>query len=200
VSRITLSPAAGNILAGSRLTIYGLGGAPQAAPSGVTLIERVVLGADGTIGFSNIPDIYEDLLIVFCGQAAGGSDVGLALQFNGDNSTNYDDNRVVGVGTTAAAGGNNAQTLMYIAEMTRVGNTDRPGSAEIRIPSYARTIYHKACHSSFSDLRGGDAGNRISGQAGGLWRSTAAITDILLLTSAAGDLEAGAVASLYGYA
>ncbi len=161
-------------------------------------IERSVRASDGVITFSAIPGIYNTLKVIFSGQVAAAGDLGLGMRFNGDSGANYNDDRDVAVGLSTAAGGNSGATLMYIAEVARVGNTDRVGTVEITIPEYAGTTYHKSCHSVFSDMRGDAAADRLVGNAGGVWKNAAAITSVTLLASDATDLESGSVATLYG--
>lgn len=172
--------------------------ATSGAPAMVKL-DQVVLSADGTITFPSIVGTFESLKIMFHGQSAAGADEGLSARFNGDSGSNYDHERAVGVGTSNAAGGANNASLMYLSEIPRTANTSRPGSVEITIPGYARTVFYKACHAIGSDLRGGGSTSDVIVTMGaGLWRSTSAITSVTLLSSGGGSLKAGSVATLYG--
>jgi hypothetical protein len=71
------------------------------------------------------------------------------------------------------------------------------GAGRIVIPNYAGTTFHKnaLCHAGFKLAN--TASNIQVGVAAGFWRSTAAITSVLLKLSS-GNLIAASSAQLYG--
>lgn len=162
-----------------------------------TVIQDIVLGADGPVVFSAIPQTFRHLKVICTLRTAGVITVeNVYIRFNNDSGANYNyeylqgNNAAVGAGATAAA--------TYILFSTMQGSTgiaNAFGTSEIDIPDYANTTRHKTCHSS-----GGthDTGNGLVLTAAGRWASTAAINRIDLTTGGALIFKAGSVATLLG--
>jgi hypothetical protein len=165
-----------------------------------SLIQTQALAADaGSVTFSAIPGTYEHLMILWTARGTDAGNPDVYLQFNGDTGANYDRELLVGVSAAPASGATVGQTALQ-AIGTMPGSTADAGRAAggtIRIASYARTTFWKTAVGDFSDIRATSAGNQLAGMAGGIWRSTAAITSVTLLPSA-GNFLAGSVFSLYG--
>ena len=134
-----------------------------------------------TVTFSSIPQTYTDIHYVIYTPTSGG--VNTHMNFNGDTSANYSFVQMYGeVGfSTAASFRINGTTYCWS------GVSD--GTAAIRghIMNYSSTTTFKTMV-----CRGG--GGRYVDATVSLWRSTAAITSILV----GPNLSSGTVVTLYG--
>jgi hypothetical protein len=73
------------------------------------------------------------------------------------------------------------------------------GVARIFIPNYANAANHKVLHCDFLSFTGTTDATFKNGHGGGLWRSTNAVSTILLWTgTGAGEFASGSRATLYG--
>jgi hypothetical protein len=164
----------------------------------LTLISEQVLAADGVpADFTSIPATYRDLVLVVRGRgSAAATEARLQLQFNGDTAANYDW-KDVGVSTGVFQGSNFANTsagaAMIVADTSPAGTSSL---AEIHIGDYRGTAFHKSFVGSNGEKtsNSASAANMIQRFHQGVWRSTAAINQISVLTSC----KAGSVLSLYG--
>jgi hypothetical protein len=158
---------------------------------GMVQLAQQVRGTDGTITFSSISGSYSHLLIVgTCRTDRANANDYLALRFNSDTGSNYDDYKW----DTAGNGVNNAVNRLTAAYVTGDSATaGRAGSFQIWIPDYARTTFHKNVTGTSVS-----ANNPNAAAYGGLWRNTAAITTIDLLPEVGTNFKTGSVATLYG--
>lgn len=141
-----------------------------------------------SITFSSIPATYTDLrVVVVCTASVNGAQI--VTRFNGDTATNYSYTQLQGSGTTASSGRATSQT--YLLFLNGGGSTTIPTFAVMDIFSYTGSTNKTVLTSNNTDKNG--SGNVVSSV--GLWRSTAAITSILLDMS---DFKAGTTATLYG--
>jgi hypothetical protein len=139
------------------------------------------------VTFSSIPSTYTDLVVIVAGTTAA-TDT-LAFQFNGDTGTNYSDTALKGNGSTASSDRRTGQTLGYF------GTPSTSESVVIgQIMNYANTTTFKT-----SIGRGSAANQQVESRVT-LWRSTAAITSIKILTGGASNINIGTTFSLYGIA
>ncbi len=166
-------------------------------------IATTTLGsAAASITFSGISSAYTDLRLVLVATAGtSGSGYNPALRFNSDTGTNYSTTELSGQGSAAssarttsasylAAGGNSSGTGM---------STTIPQLFTFDIFSYAGSTNKTVLVSSAGDLNGS---GYVLSQVG-LWRSTSAITDIVISRSISGgttNFAAGTTATLYGIA
>jgi hypothetical protein len=148
----------------------------------------------------SIPQGYRNLFIDYQlrGDVAA-TNAQLYVQFSADTGANYDSELIDGSGSAAwAAAEGVAQTQMGLAIIC--GSTapaSVAGAGRIVIPNYAATTFHKnaLCHAGFKLAN--TTTNIQVGVAAGFWRSTAAITSILLKPSS-GNFVAGSSVQLYG--
>jgi len=143
-----------------------------------------------TVTFSSIPSTYTDLVLVISAIATTSVGGDIVIQFNSDTGSNYSGTYVWGNGTSA--GSNRASNatyslIDYYAEMdTSVANRI------VSIQNYSNTTTFKTFLSRANNAgRGTDA-------IVGMWRSTAAITSLLLDVTSTNDFAAGSTFSLYG--
>ena len=145
------------------------------------------------ITFSNIPQNYQDLVLVASMKGTTGTNSGVALQFNGDTSSLYSFTYLQGTGSAAQSARTTNQTGINIGP----GNAGIPtasnafGPSIINVQNYSNTTLNKAILQ-----RGNNSDNMVS-QLAGLWRSTAAVTSIRLYIYA-GSFDAGCTFDLYG--
>lgn len=135
--------------------------------------------------FSSIPSTYTDLrLIVLSSNTSG--DSGVVARFNGDTANNYSNTGLYGNGTTAASFRESNISRVY------VGRHDTTISSSVaEIQNYSNTTTYKTVLA-----RGNDATLTIV--TAGLWRSTAAISSIVVFDQSALNFNAGSTFSLYG--
>ncbi len=149
------------------------------------IARQVLASATSSFTLSSIPSGYTDLIIVANHTSSTG--VGWFMQFNGDTGTNY---------SMTYIGGNGSTTESLRASnvtCTRVGNAYTTiGNTIIQIMNYANTTTFKT-HIS----RSNNSSNFVMATVG-LWRSTAAITSITLLTNTADTFSVGSTFTLYG--
>lgn len=154
-------------------------------PATYESIATTTLGsATNSITFSSIPQTYTDLILVVNGTL--NSTGNYSLRFNGDTGTNYSDTALFGDGTNAGSNRRSTGTVAYIG----IGGTSMVTTIA-NIMNYSNTTTNKT-----TIARSGDASQRVESRVS-LWRSTAAITTVLLFSDAQ-NMAAGTTATLYG--
>jgi hypothetical protein len=144
-----------------------------------------------TITFSSIPATYTDLVIVFNGGVTTGS-INLLMRYNGDTASNYSNRDVTGDGSAASSHGtSNSGSILcnYFGYLTADQNTN----ILINVMNYSNATTYKT-----NLTRSNNTGNGTAATVG-MWRNTAAINSIALLTSA-NNFSNGSTFSLYGIA
>jgi len=159
----------------------------MAAGSTYTPIATTTLGsASATITFSSIPSTYTDLVLVFRGGlTAAGS---IQIQYNGDTATNYSYTNIYGYGTGYGSGRGSSLTKAEIG-----GSWSAYTVLTAQIENYANTTSYKTAITRYSDPTD-TVGANVS-----LWRSTAAINQIVL-TNNSTTYQSGTNVTIYGIA
>jgi hypothetical protein len=149
--------------------------------------------AAASITFSSIAASWTDLRLVLTFTAAGaGQDT--YMRFNGDSATNYSGTCIDGNGTSAFSAQYTTTAQQIISFQRTYTSTTVPMLITTDIFSYAGSTYKTNLSTTSSDTNGaGNVGRNV-----GLWRSTAAITSIVLLISGATNFSIGTTATLYG--
>jgi hypothetical protein len=144
-------------------------------------------GSSGTITFSSIPSTYTDIICVAV-SANTSAATNFTIQVNGDTGTNYSRTFLNGNGTSATSGRNSGETRIYFGD---VGNTTIPSVNTIHFMNYSNTTTFKTIFGRYgeADIQGG--------AVVGLWRSTAAINSISLL-SQSNNFTTASTFTLYG--
>ncbi len=162
--------------------------------------ETVVAGADATsVTIAAIVADFSHLMLVVNGSQDHATDAkNLLLQFNADGAGDYDwaahaiDDAGTVVKTGAIAG-----TSIKIGSLPAFGAA-AVGAVTAVIYDYGRATWRKAV-SSHGIIKTSEASPGIAlTQAAGVWRSTAAITSVTVLTEAGQKLKVGTVITLYG--
>ena len=154
-------------------------------------IATTTLGsATATVTFSSISSAYTDLVLITADIL---NTVNLAtayMQFNSDSGSNYSNTYMEGNGSSAGSGRSSNQTRMSI--MRSYGG-DRTMNI-VNIQNYTNATTNKT-----AICRYGSGGSSSSaGAAVGLWRSTSAITSIVIGIDGGYNFSAGATFTLYG--
>lgn len=168
---------------------------------GLVLISTNTLGGTAaSVTFSSIPGTYKALMlhVVSRTNTAGTTAEELLLRFNADTGSNYDLQRISGGAATSTSEERFAQSSIFVGWSTSGGATaSKFSAAEILVPSYASTSFHKPVRSTVAAIWGTSTATMRASTNAGVWRSTAAITSITLLPSS-GSFAANSVFSLYG--
>lgn len=143
--------------------------------------------AAASITFGSIPNTYTDLRVVMDG-STGGSAYTLQAQFNSDTGTNYSRTVLRGDGASATSVRATSATSIGIGQF---GSYRALISFDVM--SYTSGNYKTVLGQSAEDSNGSGMVYRTVG----LWRSTAAVTSVVL-TPSGGDFNAGTTATLYG--
>ena len=154
---------------------------------------QTLASAAASITFSSIAASWTDLRVILV--TAGYSAIDRpALQYNSDTATNYSYTTIDGIGTGAYSNnGTNYNYIKFAGENT-IGTTSVKTLLTIDIFSYAGSAY-KTSLGAWSD---DENGNGAVTRAVGLWRSSAAITSVTILTVNGSNMSIGTTATLYG--
>jgi hypothetical protein len=151
-----------------------------------------------SVTFATITGTYTDLVLVAVARTdrADYDDI-MGLQFNGDTGTNYSTTIVNGNGS--AAGSSRQSTVAYIT--SRVASASATAGiwtpVIFNIQNYSNTTTYKSTLCRFSEPPSGGTDLGV-GATAGLWRSTAAITSIVIKPIVGTNLISGSTFTLYG--
>ena len=153
-------------------------------------IATTTLGtAAASVTFSSISGSYTDLVLVISGRLDSGSaqDSSVLLQYNNDTSTNYSTTLIDGNGSSAGSARASNTTAAYCG-----ATSEESSNSIVSIMNYSNTTTYKILIS-----RGNNPKNRVRAFAS-LWRSTAAISTIKVISDFAGNFATGSTFTLYG--
>lgn len=155
-------------------------------------IATTTLGsAASSITFSSIPGTYTDLRLVLVALGSGGNTYPL-MTLNTDTGTNYSYTIIKGDGTSATSGQLSNATKIWFS-LNSFGSTTVPMLGTADIFSYSGSTNKTVLTTGSSDQNGSGLVER----GVGLWRSTSAITQVVL-TANTSNFAAGTTATLYG--
>ena len=200
-TNVTIEPSGGT----GAVTINASGGG--GGGGAVSQIAQTVLSANAaSITFSDIPDTFENLMLVLSGASATAAvNDNIFFQVNGDTGGNYSFCRTItdGAANTVTAqngsGGVNQGFGGTIPASQAIAN--QAGSMELLLPGYKRTVFFKSMISravGVSDDTTPTADIIIEHDAS-TWNNTDAINAVKLFLASGDDFVAGTVATLYGY-
>ena len=154
-------------------------------------IQTTTLGTSATtITFSSIPATYTDLQLVI---VQVGTYQDLQIRLNGDTSTNYSMTAVDGTGSVAESSSQSS-----VAQYDCSGGT--AGTSGISYPLFSTIDFFSYTGSTYKTMLSTKSldknGSGVTVRTVGLWRSTAAITSVLLMLNNADNV--GTTATLYG--
>lgn len=167
----------------------------------IVQIADTTLGATATnITFSGIANSYNHLLVLVQARSdrAGTVFEGVNIQFNTDTGSNYDSVNP-DFNTADAYAESIGGTSGFLASIPAA---DAPagaaGTFEVRINNYKATVFHKSYFTNATVKYGTSSGNVHTVINSGHWRSTAAITEVKILTRNGSNFIVGTRATLYG--
>jgi hypothetical protein len=174
-------------------------------PSSIFKIQDKTLStATSTVEFSNIPLIYNDLMIkISCRTTAAIDNEYFNLRMNNDNGSVY--YKYTSYSNGAASFGSQVwanETSMYVYQV--VGDNAVPNSFsnhELYIPNYAITTTNKTVLEDSCSLDNDTTSNslRMVTTSSMLWRpATKAAITTLTFTTASGNFKIGSSFTLYG--
>lgn len=164
------------------------------------LIASTVLGSDAaSITFSDIPQTFDDLLLVCSIRTTAAGDGSAYGRFNGDTGANYSRRFLYGDGASAASSSSTGQTsLAAVGYGSYSANTASTfGSSEALIPNYRGSTAKTTSLTAVNESNVASGSVFIAATAG-LWSGTAAITSIELAAPASANFVAGSSFYLYG--
>jgi hypothetical protein len=163
----------------------------MAAGSTYTPIATQTLGsAAASVTFSSISGAYTDLVLLsVAGTTTGAPNT--FLQFNGDTGANYSVRALIGNGSTASQGAVNNSNQFYIDYNAMPDQTLGTTVNICNIMNYANATTYKTI------LVRANAAARGTEAIAGIWRSTAAVTS-LVVKPASSTFLAGSTFTLYG--
>lgn len=166
------------------------------APSGLTPIAEIILGADAaSITFSNIPQTYRHLMLVCNGRSAGAR-IDIGIRFNGDSAGNYDYQLLQAAAGSVAASEGLAQTAGRLGTLPGSGSPN--GEVDAIIAHYAAAVLQKSSRSHCIEKEGAASGQVSVRYQGAFWRNAAPITSVTVTTLGAASLQSGFIGTLYG--
>lgn len=169
--------------------------------AGLVRIGQTIVGVGGaaSVNFATIPDIFSALRLDVHGRGdAAQVGVGVCVQFNGDTGNNYDIEVLAAGGASSNGAEALAQAQAEFGVLTAANDTaSKPGGATLTIPGYAGTTFHKVGYSQGGRQHAVTSGNTKVTMYAILWRSTAAITSLLVKPNP-GNLVQGTTVTLYG--
>ena len=146
-------------------------------------------GSAASVTFSSISSAYTDLVIIV--NAGGSTNADLQMQFNSDTGTNYSRTVLSGNGTAASSGRQTSVAYIRVDNLGYLNTTFPAFTGIINIMNYSNTTTFKTAIS-----RTNNASTGVDASVG-LWRSTAAITSIVLYPDT-GTLTNASTFTLYG--
>lgn len=207
ITSLTLTPGAGNFVAGSSFTLWGEADiAPVLLTSNSNLIQETILtSAQATIPIPSIPQGYKDLRIAWQGRSdAAVQNTAIQATFNGDAGAHYDWNLMFANGgsTTAQSfhtGGASASSVLVGSVPGSSAASGTAGAGTITVPNYIGTTFDHGVFGTDESVNN-LASNGIDTEFwAGRWNPTSpqAITSIIL-SLASGNFIAGSVIRVYG--
>ena len=158
-----------------------------------TPIASVTLSStQDSVVFSGIPQTYIDLVLVVSTLTNNTSADDVYLRFNSDAGSNYSQTGLRGNGSAASSSRISNQAQIFTTLTASAGNTTSPRTTIIQIMNYSNSTTNKTCL-----IRENIAGSQAAANVG-LWRSTAAITTVLVSTGTGFDFASGSTFNLYG--
>jgi len=157
-----------------------------------TPLQSVQLTASSTnVTFSNIPQTYQDLVVVASVLGVtGAGGTALYFRFNNDSATNYSHTIIYGNGTSAISERQSNNPYIRVAARSGLSDTN-PVTMIGNIFNYSNSTTFK------TSISKGSEASTVVESAAGLWRNTAAITSVSVVADS-GNFAPGSTFDLYG--
>ena len=158
----------------------------------VALDKITTTNAVTSVSFTSIPQGYTDLVVVHSGY--GSILFGSNFQFNGDTTTTYSNTVINGNGTTASTSRDSGANYLNAVGLFNTSASNDLGANIAHIMNYSNTTTFKTVLARMGSAGWGTRFNV------NLWRSTAAINRIDIITGGAQTFNVGSIFCLYGIA
>lgn len=157
----------------------------------IPIANNTLTSNTASVTFSNIPQDYTDLVLVFNPRGSSDVESDINIRFNSDSGSNYSMTRMYGQGATK---GSDRQTNTTDINIGRQGGSVFAINI-VNIMNYSnsstfKTVVARSGHAT--------SGSSITLGNCGLWRSTSAITSINLIQTGAQSYKTGSSFTLYG--
>lgn len=162
------------------------------------IAQVVTTSSASTVTFPGIAGSYSALKILWFAQNAttGTAFIGLRLEFNGDTTAaNYTATARMATSNGASQPADAAASAVgvFMGVLPSAGDTGVVGTGEILLVGYAGTTFHKGALASY----GAYGTNRQAGTLYARWKSTAAVTSLVLQGDSSTFVD-GSTFTLYG--
>jgi len=144
--------------------------------------------AASSVTFSSISGAYTDLVLI-CAPLSATAD-NIVIQYNGDTATNYSWITLGGNGTSAFSNRGSSDSIPYVQYQSGVSTTQ--SNVIINVMNYSNTTTYKTAICRGNNTSYGTDSTAV------LWRSTSAITSILLKQRGSNNFSCGSTFTLYG--
>jgi hypothetical protein len=153
------------------------------------IVSTTLTSTQTTVTFSSIPQTFTDLVLVMNLKTVNDGGYNY-YNFNGDTATNYSSTRLDTDGTSAISGRSTNENILYQSHYANTDNLNFNTTIIMNLMNYSNTsTYKTTITKAINSTKGID-------QVVGLWRSTAAISTILISQSQ--TMTAGCTFTLYG--
>ncbi len=166
-------------------------------PAGATyepIATNTLSTTTATVTFSSISASYTDLILVSNNVKSVAAGATMLLRFNNDTSALYSHTELYGNGTTAASARTTSGTVIPIQYFVGVGTANEGVINITHIMNYSNTTTNKTILARENNAP--DPNSPGTGAIVGLWRNTAAINRIDILSSS--SFTSGSTFTLYG--
>lgn len=160
------------------------------------IASQTLSAAAASVTFSGIPQTYTDLILVVTGYLANNDAYTARFTFNGDSGSNYSQTNMTGTGSTAKSSRFSSATSIIMGSNDLGWSTTAANRnvSIVQIMNYSNTTTYKTTIARSNQ----PAGSYPAAESEvGLWRSTAAITS-MVITGGGADFAAGSTFNLYG--
>jgi hypothetical protein len=157
-----------------------------------SLATTTLSSAQSSVTFSSISGSYTDLVLIINAKGTGFSGSGTYpyVRYNSDSGTNYSRTYLAGNGSSASSSRGSSENLQYLVGGTYVDGSFTYNSIT-QFMNYSNSTTYKTMLS-----RANNASVQVDALVG-LWRSTSAITSIVIYSSS-GNFDIGSTFTLYG--
>lgn len=170
---------------------------PTGGSGAVTQLARFVAAtAVANFDFTSVSGAYNQLwLDLYLRSDASATFDTMLIRFNGDTAANYNYGSAVGGSSSSTIGANGATGIgQHCSAATSDASYFTP--VRVTIPQYAATVGFKGV--TLTSFHRRSSTSYFGESGGGEWASTAAITEITIVSSAGANWVTGSSATLYG--
>jgi len=143
-----------------------------------------------TVSFTSISGSYTDLVLVFNATSSAGADVWIRL--NSDSGSNYSYSALYGNGTSAGSSRGSNLSEGMLTDYYGTPSSSEANVCIFQLLNYANTTTYKTAISRANRSNSG------TDAVVSLWRSTSAVTSLLIRFNGAQTFSSGSTFTLYG--